>query len=71
MTPAIRQLNQDISKLCRNFKELSACKTKKDKLLTLAKLGQDEEFSKTIEYLLNDNKISGLRKSKLNKKIRS
>lgn len=69
MTPAIKQLNQDIGKLCRSFKELSACKTKKDKLLVLARLGQDEEFSRTIEYLLNDNKISGIRKSKLNKKI--
>lgn len=65
----MNKFNTEITKICCKFKILSACKTKKNKEIYLKEFGEDADFSKAIEYLLNNDKISGIKSSKLKKQI--
>lgn len=65
----IDKFNTEIKNLCDKFEALKSCKTKETKETLLKEYGKDKEFCKVIEFLLNDDKISGIGKSKLKKKL--
>ena len=61
---------ENITDLCTKFLILKSKSKVQDKLNTLDKYAADPDFCYLIEYLLNDNKITGIKKSKLKKQIK-
>ena len=62
---------ENITDLCTKFLILKSKSKVQDKLDTLDEYASDPDFCYLIEYLLNDNKITGIKKSKLKKKIKN
>ena len=62
---------ENITDLCTKFLILKSKSKVQDKLDTLDEYATDPDFCYLIEYLLNDNKITGIKKSKLKKKIKN
>ena len=62
---------ENISDLCAKFTNLKSKSKVQDKIKTLDKYAEDDDFCYLLEYLLNEDKISGIRKGKLNKKIKT
>lgn len=61
---------ENITDLCTKFLILKSKSKVQDKLDTLDEYATDSDFCYLIEYLLNDNKITGIKKSKLKKQIK-
>ena len=61
---------ENITDLCTKFLTLKSKSKVQDKLDTLDEYATDPDFCYLIEYLLNDNKITGIKKSKLKKQIK-
>ena len=61
---------ENITDLCTKFLILKSKSKVQDKLNTLDEYAADPDFCYLIEYLLNDNKITGIKKSKLKKQIK-
>ena len=61
---------ENITDLCTKFLILKSKTKVQDKLDTLDEYATDSDFCYLIEYLLNDNKITGIKKSKLKKQIK-
>lgn len=61
---------ENITDLCTKFLTLKSKSKVQDKLDTLDEYATDLDFCYLIEYLLNDNKITGIKKSKLKKQIK-
>ena len=62
---------ENITDLCTKFLILKSKSKVQDKLDTLDEYATDPDFCYLLEYLLNDNKITGIKKSKLKKKIKN
>ena len=62
---------ENITDLCTKFLILKSKTKLQDKIDTLDEYATDPDFCYLIEYLLNDNKITGIKKSKLKKKIKN
>ena len=62
---------ENITDLCTKFLILKSKTKLQDKIDTLGEYATDPDFCYLIEYLLNDNKITGIKKSKLKKKIKN
>ena len=62
---------ENITDLCTRFLILKSKSKVQDKLDTLDEYATDPDFCYLLEYLLNDNKITGIKKSKLKKKIKN
>lgn len=62
---------ENITDLYNKFTTLKSKTKVQDKLDALDEYASDPDFCFFIEYLLNDDKISGIRKGKLNKKIKN
>lgn len=62
---------ENIKDLCNKFKTLKSKNKVQDKIDTLDEYASDFDFCYLLEYLLNDDKISGIRKGKLNKTIKN
>ena len=60
---------EDIHDLCTKFLTLKSKTKVQDKIDTLDEYASDPDFCYLIEYLLNDSKITGIKKSKLKKQI--
>lgn len=61
---------ENITDLCTKFLILKSKTKVQDKLDTLDEYATDSDFCYLIEYLLNDNKITGIKKSKFKKQIK-
>ena len=62
---------ENITDLCTKFLILKSKTKVQDKIDTLDEYATDPDFCYLLEYLLNDNKITGIKKSKLKKKIKN
>ena len=62
---------ENITDLYNKFTNLKSKSKVQDKLDTLDEYAADPDFCYLIEYLLNEDKVSGIRKGKLNKKIKN
>ena len=62
---------ENITDLCTKFLILKSKTKVQDKIDTLDEYAIDPDFCYLLEYLLNDNKITGIKKSKLKKKIKN
>ena len=62
---------ENITDLCTKFLILKSKTKLQDKIDTLDEYATDPDFCYLLEYLLNDNKITGIKKSKLKKKIKN
>ena len=60
----------NIIDLCEKFTTLASKTKKQDKLDILQDYSSDHDFCFLLEYLLNENKITGIKKSKLKKEIK-
>ena len=60
---------ENIEDLCTKFLTLKSKTKVQDKIDTLDEYASDPDFCYLIEYLLNDSKITGIKKSKLKKQI--
>ncbi len=61
---------ENITDLYNKFTNLKSKSKVQDKLDTLDEYASDPDFCYLIEYLLNDNKITGIKKSKLKKQFK-
>ena len=59
---------ENITDLCTKFLILKSKTKVQDKIDTLDEYATDSDFCYLLEYLLNDNKITGIKKYKLKKK---
>ena len=62
---------ENITDLYNKFTNLKSKSKVQDKLDTLDEYAADPDFCYLLEYLLNEDKVSGIRKGKLNKKIKN
>ena len=62
---------ENITDLCTKFLILKSKSKVQDKLDTLDEYATDPDFCYLIEYLLNDDKITGIKKSKIKKKLKN
>lgn len=62
---------ENIKDLCGKFINLKSKSKVQDKLDTLDEYASDSDFCYLIEYLLNEDKITGIKKSKLKKSIKN
>ena len=62
---------ENITDLCTKFLILRSKSKVQDKIDTLDEYAADPDFCYLIEYLLNTDKITGIKKSKLKKQIKS
>lgn len=61
---------ENIKDLCSKFLTLKSKTKVQDKIDTLDEYASDPDFCFLIEYLLNEEKITGIKKSKIKKKIK-
>ena len=61
---------ENIENLCSKFLNLKSKSKVQDKIDTLDEYASDSDFCYLIEYLLNDDKITGIKKSKIKKQIK-
>lgn len=61
---------ENIENLCSKFLNLKSKSKVQDKIDTLNEYASDSDFCYLIEYLLNDDKITGIKKSKIKKQIK-
>lgn len=61
---------ENITELYNKFTNLKSKSKVQDKLNTLDEYASDPDFCYLIEYLLNDSKITGIKKSKLKKQFK-
>ena len=62
---------ENITDLCTKFLILKSKTKVQDKIDTLDEYATDPDFCYLLEYLLNDDKITGIKKSKIKKKIKN
>ena len=61
---------ENIKDLCNKFLNLKSKTKVQDKIDTLDEYASDPDFCYLIEYLLNDDKITGIKRSKIKKQIK-
>jgi DNA ligase-1 len=61
---------ENITEICNKFSTLKTKTKVQDKLDTLDEYASDSDFCFLLEYLLNEDKITGIKKSKLKKDIK-
>ena len=61
---------ENIAEICNKFSTLKTKTKVQDKINTLDEYASDSDFCYLLEYLLNDDKITGIKKSKLKKDIK-
>lgn len=62
---------ENITDLCTKFLILKSKSKLQDKIDTLDEYATDPDFCYLLEYLLNDDKITGIKKSKIKKKLKN
>ena len=62
---------ENITDLCTKFLILKSKTKVQDKIDTLDEYATDPDFCYLLEYLLNDDKITGIKKSKIKKKLKN
>ena len=62
---------ENINDLCTKFLILSSKRKVQDKINTLDEYASDPDFCYLIEFLLNTDKVTGIKKSKLKKQIKN
>lgn len=62
---------ENINDLCTKFLILSSKRKVQDKIATLDEYASDPDFCYLIEFLLNTDKVTGIKKSKLKKQIKN
>ena len=62
---------ENITDLCTKFLILKSKTKLQDKIDTLDEYATDPDFCYLLEYLLNDDKITGIKKSKIKKKLKN
>ena len=61
---------ENITEICNKFSTLKTKTKVQDKIDTLDEYASDSDFCYLLEYLLNEDKITGIKKSKLKKDIK-
>ena len=61
---------ENVIEIYNKFTNLKSKTKVQDKIDTLDEYSVDSDFCYLLEYLLNDNKITGIKKSKLKKDIK-
>ena len=62
---------ENINDLCTKFLILKSKSKVQDKIDTLDEYASDPDFCYLIEFLLNTDKVTGIKKSKLKKQIKN